>query len=123
MHAPRSVSKRPTRGAVTAEAAGVIPVMLVVAISCVWLFAFALAKVQVTDAAREVAREAARGDSSESAVARGRDVAPGGARIDLREDGAQIVADVAARVQPFGIFDFLPAPTVTATATASKEDL
>ena len=63
-------------GAVTAEAAVVIPLLLAVTLGLVWLVALAATQVRVVDAAREVARSAARGESDPVAVARGRQVAP-----------------------------------------------
>lgn len=50
--------------------------------------------VRCVDAAREAARLAARGDDGSNAA---RAIAPEGASVHLRRDGAQVVATVSAR--------------------------
>src|SRR3954447_6565739 len=84
-------SHRATRqdGAVTAEAAMVLPLLVAFAMGLVWVFAVAVAQVRLADGARETGRAAARGDSDGTAVARGREVAPAGARFLVSRDGDQ----------------------------------
>lgn len=53
-------------------------------------------QVRCVDAAREAARLAARGDDAVAAEA-ARRVAPAGAGVHLRRDGAYVVATVSAR--------------------------
>jgi hypothetical protein len=78
--------------------------------------------VRVVDAAREVARAAARGDVGSSAIALGHRVAPRGATISLREGGGQVVARVSAEVRgPGGLLGFVPAVHVHADAVAVSE--
>lgn len=69
--------------------------------------------LRCTDAAREVARLAAVGDSSATAV--GARVAPSGARIEVRSDGEQVVVRVVARVP------LLPMLDVSAQSVAARE--
>jgi hypothetical protein len=110
------------RGAVTAEAAVVIPLLLAVTLGLVWLVALATTQVRVVDAAREVARSAARGESVPVAVARGRQVAPDGAQVDVSRSGDEVRVRVVADVRgPGGLFSFLPALPVSAEAVAAEE--
>ena len=110
------------RGAVTAEAAVVIPLLLAVAVGLVWLVALAATQVRVVDAAREAARSAARGEPDTVAVARAEQVAPEGARVDVSRSGDEVRAHVVAEVRgPGGLFAFLPAVPVGAEAVAAAE--
>ena len=114
---------RSERGAATAELALVLPLLVAVTIGLVWLLAVGAAQVRVVDAARETARAVARGDSVAAATARGQRVAPPGARVTVHDDGDQVVAVVVGRVPgPGGIFDRLPAVTVSAEAVAASEE-
>ena len=90
---------RPSRddsGAATAELAMALPLLLAVTVGLVWLLSVAAAQLRVVDAARESARAAARGDSTEEAVARGLEVAPPGSSITLTT-GAQVDGRALAR--------------------------
>lgn len=110
------------RGAVTAEAAVVIPLLLAVAMALVWLVALAVTQVRVVDAAREVARAAARGEDDATAVEAGRRVAPEGAEFDVSREGGTVRVQVAARVRgPGGLLGFLPAVPVDSEAFAVEE--
>ncbi|HET7388395.1 MAG TPA: TadE family type IV pilus minor pilin [Nocardioidaceae bacterium] len=114
--------RRGERGAVTAETMVVLPLLAAVALGLVWLLALAAAQMRVVDAAREVARAAARDDAPTSAIALGRRVAPDGAQIRVHDHGATVTADVVAAVRgPGGLFDFLPEIDVTASAVAAQE--
>jgi hypothetical protein len=109
-------------GAVTAEAAVVIPLLLAVTLGLVWTVALAVTQVRVVDAAREVARAAARGDSDAVATARGRQVAPDDARVEISRSGGQVAARVVVDVRgPGGLFGFLPPVPVRAEAVAAEE--
>lgn len=120
----RLPNRRDERGAATAELALVLPVLVAVTIGLVWLLAVGVAQVRAVDAARETARAVARGDDVPAAVARGQRVAPPGSRVTVQDDGGgQVVAVVVARVPaPGGIFDRLPAVTVSAEAVAALEE-
>jgi hypothetical protein len=112
---------RDARGAVTAEAAVVLPVLLAVTLGLVWLLSLAAIQVRVVDGAREVARAAARGDDG-VAVDLGRRVAPEGSRISVRRGGGTVVAEVSTTVRgPGGIFSFLPEVEVSSRATTAEE--
>jgi Flp pilus assembly protein TadG len=114
--------RRPERGAVTAELALGLPLLVAVTIGLVWLLAVGAAQIRTVDAARETARAVARGDDVGEAVARGRRVAPEGAEVSVSTGGGQVVASSSARVDgPGGLFGFLPAVTVRAEAVAADE--
>lgn len=109
-------------GAVTAEAAVVLPVMIVLALGLAWLVALGATQVRALDAARETARAAARGEDAATGIALGRRVATPGAQITVRDDGDTVEVTVDAEVRgPGGIFAFLPGYHAHATAVAAKE--
>lgn len=85
------------RGAVTVEAALALCSLAVFLAAAVGALAAAGGSIRCVDAARELARLAARGEA-----ARGRAVAtqlaPSGARLVLRADGDLVVAEVSADV-------------------------
>ena len=116
-------SARPgERGAVSAEAAAVIPLLVAVTLGLVWLVALAVTQVRVVDAARETARAAARGETDAASIAQGRRVAPDGATVRVARADGQVVAEVAVAVGgPGGLLDFLPSVPVTSTAVAAEE--
>lgn len=100
----------------------VLPMLVAVTLGLAWLLALAATQVRVIDAAREVARAAARDESRARAVALGRRVAPDGASITVRDDGGEVVVRVRAPVHgPQGMFAFLPGVDVDAVAVAARE--
>ncbi len=114
---------RPERGAVTAELALALPVLVAVTTGLVWLLAVGAAQVRVVDAARETARGVARGDSAAEAVARGEQVAPGGSTVTVtRRDGRVVAVATGSVAGPGGLFDFLPEIRVSAEAVALDEE-
>jgi hypothetical protein len=68
--------------------------------------------IRCTDAAREAARLAARGDDG---VGTAKTIAPEGAEVQLRHDGQFVVATVAARSR------LLPGLTIAGRAVAALE--
>ncbi len=110
------------QGAVTAEAAMVLPVLVAVAMGLVWVVALAATQVRVVDASREAVRVAARGEGDAAAVAEGRRVAPEGTRFAVGRSGGLVrVTAVSAVRGPGGLFGFLPAVSVRAEAVAAEE--
>lgn len=110
------------RGTVTAETVMVLPALVAVTLALAWLVSLGATQVRAVDAAREVARAAARDDGTARAVALGREVAPRGAAISVRRRGDEVVAHVRAEVQgPGGLLTFLPAVHVDADAVAASE--
>ncbi|AVP66975.1 TadE family type IV pilus minor pilin [Prescottella equi] len=101
-------------GAVTVEAAIAIASIVTVVVLCIGAIVAVSTQVRCIDAAREAARLAARGDRPNAAVAAGR-VAPHGAEIEIRDDGAFVVATVRARAT------LLPVVELSAESVAVKE--
>src|SRR3954451_17397234 len=126
-HAPAATSAvgvrgRTAVGAVTAEAAMLLPVLFAFALGLVWVLAAAVTQVRVVDGAREAARAAARGDSDGAAVARGRQVAPSGARFTVTHSAGRVLVAVSSEVHgPGGLFDDVPGLEVTSHAVAEEE--
>lgn len=113
---------RTERGAVTAEAVMVMPVLAALTVALVWLLALAAAQVRTVDAAREVARALARDEPQGNALALGERVAPDGADFDVRGGDSDVTVVVRADVGgPGGLLAFLPHVTVRAEAVAAKE--
>lgn len=113
--------RRDETGAVTAEAAVVIPILVLVAVGLCWLVSLGVAQLRVVDAARETARSLARSDPDEEARALGRQVAPDGASIVVKEVDGLISVTVHAEVEaPGGLFTF-PGFEARATVVAAKE--
>ena len=112
---------RGERGAVTAEAAVVLPVLVALGIALVWLLSLAVAQVRVVDGAREAARLAARGDTAGARVAAHR-VAPEGADLRLSQAGERVSATVVSEFRgPGGLFHALPGVTLRWQADAVRE--
>lgn len=83
-------------GAVTVEAALALGTLVAVTAAAVAAVATVATAIRCTDAARELVRQAARGDTDRGRVAAAA-LAPTGAEIALRFDGDAAVATVAAR--------------------------
>jgi ABC-type enterochelin transport system substrate-binding protein len=108
---------------VTAEAAMVIPVLLLVTIALAWLVTLGIAQVRCLDAAREAARLAARGESPGAVNAAARRTGPSNARVLVDRTGETVTAHVEAVVVPdVPLLDQLPAVTIEADATSADEE-
>ena len=121
--APAAGRAADERGAVTAELALGLPLLMGVAVGMVWLLAAGAAQVQVIDASREAARAIARGDEQAAAVAVARRVAPEGVAVEVSREGDRVVVSASAKVHgPGGLFSHLPAVRVSADAVALVEE-
>jgi hypothetical protein len=115
--------RRGSRGAVTAELALGLPLLLAVTVGMVWFLAVGVAQLRAVDAARETARAVARGDDVAAAVALGRRVAPSGSTVTVVRDGDRVVVRATAPVAgPGGLFAVLPTIEVDAEAVAAVEE-
>ena len=111
------------RGAVTAETALTLPLLVAVTIGLVWLLAVGMAQIRAVDAARETARALARGDDPGAATALGERIAPVGSRVAVATADGQVRVTVTGEVPgPGGLFAFLPAARVRAHAVAVAEE-
>jgi Flp pilus assembly protein TadG len=114
---------RRERGAVTAELALGLPLLLAVVAALVWLLAVGAGQVRVVDGAREAARALARGDAEPVAVARAEQVAGGGSRVSVAWSGSEVTVTVTRTVTgPGGLLDALPGARLHAQAVAARED-
>lgn len=104
---------------VTVEMAAAIPVLLVLVLAGVYAVRVADMQTRCVDAAREVARAAARDDPR--AVALGRMAVPGPVVIAVRRDKDTVTATVTVRVRPAG--GNLPSLTISVHATAAVESV
>ncbi|MEU1148024.1 TadE family type IV pilus minor pilin [Streptomyces sp. NPDC005863] len=84
------------RGFVTAEAAVVLPTLVLFTMALIWTLLAASAQIQCVDAARAGARAAARQDPDEVAAAAARQAAPRGARVAVRREGDLVRVQVTA---------------------------
>ena len=113
---------RDERGAVTAETRVVLPLLVAVTVSMVWLVTVGLAQMRATDAAREAARALARGESVARAEALARQAAPGtGCGWSAVRERCAVVVDQDL-APPDGVLGHLPGAGVHAEATALVED-
>ncbi|WP_436847428.1 TadE family type IV pilus minor pilin [Streptomyces aureus] len=84
-------------GFVTAEAAVVLPSLVLVGLALVWALLAASAQIQCVDAARAGARSAARQDPPDTILATARGAAPPGATVTVGREGDLVRVTVAAR--------------------------
>lgn len=89
--------RRADRGFVTAEAAMVLPVLVMFAMALVWGLMVVAAQIQCVDAARTGARAAARQDPPDAVVEVTREAAPSGASVTVRREAEQVRVVVVAR--------------------------
>lgn len=119
----RTAVRRGERGAVTAELAVALPVLLSVTAGLAWLLAVAIGQVRTVDAARETARALARGDDESVALAVGERVAPEGVVLSVRREGDRVVVRASGRMAgPGGLFSAIPGARLDAEAVALAED-
>ncbi|MGK5728344.1 TadE family type IV pilus minor pilin [Streptomyces sp. URMC 124] len=91
-------NRRSDGGYVTAEAAMVLPALILFGAALIWGLMAAAAQIQCVDAARAGARAAARSDPVGVAVASARAAAPPGSRIAVAREGDLVRVRVEARV-------------------------
>ena len=107
---------------VTAEAAMVIPVLLLVTVALAWLVTLGIAQVRCVDAAREGARLAARGEPTEAVTAATERAGPDGSRAYVDAEGDTVTVRIEAAVVPdVPLLDRLPGVTLEAEASSARE--
>ncbi|HKE69850.1 MAG TPA: TadE family type IV pilus minor pilin [Nocardioidaceae bacterium] len=108
---------------VTAEAAMVIPVLLLVTVALAWLVTLGIAQVRCLDAAREAARLAARGEPPGAVTAAAQRAGLPGSRVFVDRTGETVTVQVEAVVVPdVPLLDQLPGVTLRADATSADEE-
>ncbi|MEU1347992.1 TadE family type IV pilus minor pilin [Streptomyces sp. NPDC005795] len=111
--------QRGDQGAVTAEAAMVIPVLVIFVLALLWALMAASAQIRCVDAARAGARAAARSESEAQVRDAALSAAPRRARVEVERAGELWRVTVAAPSSGPGPL----AVTLTAKAVAAAEDL
>ncbi|MEU7314194.1 TadE family type IV pilus minor pilin [Streptomyces sp. NPDC007083] len=81
----------------TAEAAVVIPALVLLVAGLLWGLMAAVARIQCVDAARAGARAAARGEPEDAVRQAVREAAPPGARVETVREGELVRVAVRAR--------------------------
>jgi hypothetical protein len=109
--------RRTEAGAVTAELAVLLPVLLTLFLLALWSVGAVISNVRCIDAARDTARAAARGEPAQSAQSIGQRSAPANASITLTRRANDIQVTVTATHRWAG---FLSIP-VKAQATVQSE--
>lgn len=95
-------------GAVTAEAAFGVGILVLVALGLAWMVSLGVVAVRAQDAAREAVRALVRGETTPAAVALAEQVATSGSTITTSTDGRFVRARVQSPVRgPGGIFGFI----------------
>src|SRR4051794_41732821 len=97
-----ALTDRDEAGAVTAEAAVVLPVLLLFTLGLVWLVSLGATQVRALDAARETARAVARGDDRATSIGLGRRGATVGGQISVADEGETVAGTVDAPVPGAG---------------------
>jgi Flp pilus assembly protein TadG len=110
---------RRERGSVTAEAAVVLPVVVLVVMALSSALSVHGAAIRCQDAAREAARAAARSEPEAEVRALAARAAPAGSTIQISSEGDQITVTVSASVHLLG--GLLPDVSVSRHATSLKE--
>lgn len=114
--------RRQESGAVTAETAMALPLIAVFALSMAWLVSLGVTQVRALDAAREVARAAARSEGVGDAKALGRRVAPRDSQISVsRSEGLVVVRVSSPAHGPAGLFRGWADVRVRSEAVAAEE--
>jgi Flp pilus assembly protein TadG len=102
---------------VTAELAAALPVLVLILAAALSAVALVGARIRLQDAARDLARAAARNDVATGRALAARD-APA-ATVTLHRDGSDVVAVAAQQVHPLG--GWLPAVQLSEQAVAALE--
>ncbi|MET9515002.1 TadE family type IV pilus minor pilin [Streptomyces sp. NPDC002994] len=109
---------RADRGYVTAEAAVVVPALVLFTMALIWALMATSAQIQCVDAARAGARAAARQEPAVASVAAARQAAPRGARVTIGREGDLVRVTVEAPSPGLGALSL----TLRAEAVALAEE-
>ncbi|WP_165396305.1 TadE family type IV pilus minor pilin [Streptomyces sp. F001] len=109
------------QGFVTAEAAVVLPVLVMFAMGLVWGLLVVAAQIQCVDAARTGARAAARQDPHDAVVEVAREAAPPGAKVTLSREGDQVRVVVVAEAPALGSLSYEVREEAVAAAEETAE--
>ena len=107
------------RGSVTAEAAVVLPALVLVIAAAIGGVSVVTAQLRCLDAAREAARAAARSEPAEVVRELAAQAAPAGGSAEVVTDPEQVTVTVRARVHLLG--GLLPDVPVSGRAVGLRE--
>ncbi len=107
-------------GSVTAEAALTLPVVMAVVLVVAWALSLGVAEIRAVDAARDGARQAARGDDPAAVREAAERTAPSGSRIQLHRDGDMVAVTVSV-VAHAPRWLLVPLPPVHLSSTSTVE--
>jgi Flp pilus assembly protein TadG len=109
-----------SRGSVTAEAAAMLPALMVVLAAALWAIQAVGAQLECVDAARAAARAAARGEPLDQVRDVARSATRPDAQVEVTRDVETTEVQITVQVRPaWG--SSLPAVRVSASATADTE--
>jgi Flp pilus assembly protein TadG len=113
---------RTEHGTVTAELALLFPVLMATIVAGVWAVGLVITNIRCIDAARDVARAVARGETEDTAQTIGRRAAPKDATIDILTTNGEVQVNVKAeRRLDWPLFAALPTIPLRAQATLQTE--
>jgi Flp pilus assembly protein TadG len=113
---------RPDKGAVTAETAIALPVLVVLLLAGLWAVGVVVANIRCVDAARDAARAVARGEPAAEAQRIGEQAAPPGATVRIDRAGSDVRVVVSAAVDlDWALLKGLPSVQVGGNATVQAE--
>ena len=116
------VRSRQDKGAVTAETAIALPVLVVLLLAGLWAVGVVMANIRCVDAARDVARAVARGEPAGEAQRIGEQAAPPGATVRISRAGSDVRVVVSAAVDlDWALLKGLPSVDVEGHATVQAE--
>jgi Flp pilus assembly protein TadG len=120
-NAVRKTERENDRGAITAELAITLPVLLSLLLLGIWSIGLVILNIQCIDAARDVARAVARGEPQDQAKAIGHRTIPS-ATITITREGQDIhVTVTAAPTHNPPLLTSLAPAHLTAEATLQSE--
>lgn len=116
----RRAAPRSDSGMVTAELAVAIPALVAVVVALAWMLSLGAGQAMTMQAARDGARAAARGESVAGVRRIVADVVPG-AQVHVARSGASVVVTVRSTRRPPVRFLAPLGRTLTASASAWRE--
>jgi hypothetical protein len=117
----RAAGRRGQAGVVTAETAIASMGLVIVAVAMLFVVAVGIAQVRCVDAARDVARALARGESEAHSIDLGRLTGPQGARFSTSTAAGVVRVDVTATVAAPGVLRHFGGIGLHATSAVASE--
>ncbi|WP_129666645.1 TadE family type IV pilus minor pilin [Phytoactinopolyspora endophytica] len=106
---------------VTAELAAALPALALVMVMAIWVIGLTSVQLRCSDAAREAARAAARGEDMSTVREIAEAVAPDEAQIDIAHADGLVTIEVRATLEAPPPFGTTLSPTVSGKAIALEE--